>query len=158
MQENKLKTINSDKESALEEEIAKAVDFHGHLGPFLVIGVRMGIIGMREIGLKDNDGKLRVVAYLRYAVPISCTLDGLQVTTKCTIGNQKLKLVDSTDIKAKFALPNKKEVTVTVNPDAYDKLKGQLLSEKSSPKKVEHLAQLVASMPEKTLFLIRRNF
>jgi len=55
-------------------------------------------------------------------------------------------------------LHNGKEVTVAVNPDAYDKLKSQLLSENNSPQEVEHLAHLIASMPEKDLFKIRRNF
>ena len=153
-----MRTINSD-ESALAEKIDKAVDFHGHLGPFLVIGVRMAVIGLRELGLKsNNEENLRVTAYLKYSVPISCIVDGLQVTTKCTIGNQKLKLIDSSDIAAKFALPKQKEVTVAVNPAIYDKLKGQLLSEKNSPEEVEHLARLIASMPEEDLFIITRNF
>jgi formylmethanofuran dehydrogenase subunit E len=152
-----LKITNSDKEPALAEKIAKAVDFHGHLGPFLVIGVRMGIIGIRELGLK-NDDELRVTAHLKYSIPISCVVDGLQVTTRCTIGNQKLKLIDSSDIAAKFILHNGKEVAITVSPAAYDKLKSQLLSEKNSPKEVGHLAKQIASMSEEDLFIIGRNF
>jgi len=152
-----LKTTNSDKEPALTEKIAKAIDFHGHLGPFLVIGVRMGIIGIRELGLK-NDDELRVTAHLKYSIPISCVVDGLQVTTRCTIGNQKLKLIDSSDIAAKFILHNGKEVAITVNPAAYDKLKSQLLSEKNSPKEVGHLAKQIASISEEDLFIIGRNF
>jgi len=159
MRENELKTINLNEKSALDEKIAEAVNFHGHFGPFLVIGVRMGIIGMRELGLKsNNDEKLQVTAHLKYSIPISCIVDGLQVTTKCTIGNQKLKLVDSSNIVAKFALHDRRKVTVAVNPTIYAKLKSQLLSEQKSPTEVENLAQQIASMPERDLFLIRRNF
>ena len=153
-----MKEINPNQKSILAKTIDDAADFHGHLGPFLVIGVKMGIIGMQELGLKSNDGKLRVMAHLKYSVPISCTLDGLQITTKCTIGNQKLKFVESPDIKAEFRLTNGKEVTVAVNSAIYDKLKSQLLSEKKSNKEVEHLAHLINSMPEKDLFIIKRNF
>jgi len=154
-----LETFGSDAKSTLAEKIANAVDFHGHLGPFLVIGVRMGIIGMRELGLRSNNNeKLRVTAHLKYSIPISCIVDGLQATTKCTIGNQKLKLIDSSDIAVKFVHHNGKEVTVTVNPVVYDRLKDQLLSAKNSPKEVEHLAQQIASIPEENLFIIRRNF
>ena len=146
-------------ESTFAEKIADAVDFHGHLGPFLVIGVRMGIVGMRELGLKsNNDGKLQVTAHLKHLVPISCTLDGLQITTRCTMGNQKLKIVDSSDIAVNFSLQNGKEVTVAVNPAVYDRLKNHLLSAKASPKEVENLAQLIVSMPERDLFRIERNF
>jgi len=150
----------NDEESTLAKEIANAVAFHGHLGPFLVLGVRMGIIGMRELGLQanDNDGRLRVTAFLKYSIPISCTLDGIQVTTKCTMGNQKLKLKDSSNISAKFALHNGKEITVSVNSTVYDKLKSQLLAEKISSKEVGHLAQQIASIPEEDLFITKRNF
>jgi len=153
-----LQTTTHAEMLALTGKIAEATRFHGHLGPFLVIGVRIGIIGMRELGLRSNsDRKLRVAAHLKYSVPISCVLDGLQVTTGCTIGNQKLKLIDSPDIEAKFTL-NGKELAVAVNHVAYNKLKSQLLSEKNSPKEVEHLARQIASMPEKDLFIIKRNF
>jgi len=151
--------INSNKEPEFAEKIVKAVDFHGHLGPFLVIGVRMGIIGMRELGLMSgNDERLRVMVYLKYSVPISCVVDGLQVTTRCTIGNQKLKIVGSSDIAAKLMLNNGKEVTVAVDSAVYDRLKSQLLSEKKSSKEVERLAHQMASMPEEDMFVIKRNF
>jgi formylmethanofuran dehydrogenase subunit E len=145
------------KQHQLKSSLENAVRLHGHLGPFLVIGVRMGIIGIRELGLK-NDDELRVTAHLKYSIPISCVVDGLQVTTRCTIGNQKLKLIDSSDIAAKFILHNGKEVAITVNPAAYDKLKSQLLSEKNSPKEVGHLAKQIASISEEDLFIIGRNF
>jgi len=153
-----LKTIISNEKSVLAEKISNAVNFHGHLGPFLVIGVRMGVIGMRELKLRSNDGKLLVTAHLKYSIPISCVLDGLQVITRCTTGNQKLRLIDSSNIAAKFTLNNGKEVTVEVDFAVYNKLKSQLLSENNSPKEVEHLAHLIASMPEEDLFIIRRNF
>ena len=137
--------------------IKKAADFHGHLGPFLVIGVRMGLIGVRELEAKGNKEKLRVTVMLRNSVPFSCVIDGIQVATKCTIGNKKLRLRSSSGIAAKFELQNKEQLTVIVNPTAFDKLKKELLAEKVPPEEVRQLAQLVASMPEEELFIIRRK-
>ena len=142
-------------DTALENIIKKASGFHGHLGPFLVIGVRMGLIGLKELGLKQGSERLHVTVFLKYSVPFSCVLDGIQVTTGCTFGNQKLTLKDSSDIAAEFQLPNKKQVTVAVNQTTLNRLKKKLLSEKVSNHEVRELAQLIASIPEKDLFVIK---
>ena len=134
--------------------VRKAAEFHGHLGPFLVIGVRMGLIGVRELGVKENSEKLRVTAMLRHQVPFSCVVDGIQVATKCTIGNQKLKLINFPGITAGFELPHRKKLTVTVNPTTFNRLKGSLLSENVSPEETQKLALMIASMPEEELFII----
>ncbi len=135
--------------------VGKAAEFHGHLGPFLVIGVRMGLIGLRELGIEKNDGNLRITAMLKDSVPFSCTIDGIQVATKCTIGNRKLRLIDSPGIAAEFELQHGSRVTVAVNPAAFNRLKRELLSKNVSPEDTQKLAWKVASMPEKELFIIR---
>ena len=86
------------------------MEFHGHLGPFLVLGVRMGLAGLRELKVKRGEKKLWVTAMLNYSIPISCALDGLQVATKCTLGNKKLRLLDSSGIAAKFELEDGKAI------------------------------------------------
>ncbi|RLI47181.1 hypothetical protein DRO69_01240 [Candidatus Bathyarchaeota archaeon] len=141
----------------LMHTIKRAEGFHGHLGPFLVIGVRMGFIGVRELKGKENSEKLRVTAMLRHQVPFSCIVDGIQVATKCTIGNQKLKLIDSPEIAAEFELQEGEKITVTVNPTTFDRLKGRLLSENVSQEETQKLAYMIASMPEEELFIIENK-
>lgn len=144
-------------DTELMHSIKKAADFHGHLGPFLVLGVRMGLIGVRELGVKENDEMLRVTAMLKHSVPFSCVVDGIQVATKCTIGNKRLRLRNFSGIAAKFELQTKEQLTITVNPTAFDRLKNELLAENVPPEEVRQLAQHVASIPEKELFIIRRK-
>lgn len=146
---------NTDTE--LMSIIKRAKDFHGHLGPFLVIGVRMGLIGVRELGVRAGEERLRVTAMLRYSVPFSCVIDGVQIATKCTIGNKRLKLRnDSSQIATKFELQNQeKEVTILVNPVAFQELKSQLLGEYTPPEEVRKLAHVIASMPEEEIFAIQ---
>jgi formylmethanofuran dehydrogenase subunit E len=141
----------------LEVILRKAEEFHGHLGPFLTLGVRMGLIGVRELRVKGNEEELRITVMLKYSVPFSCVIDGIQVATKCTIGNKKLKLKSSSGITAKFELQNKEQITVSVNPTAFDRLKSKLLSEDVPPEEVRQLARHVASMPKEELFIIRRK-
>ena len=144
-------------DAELIHAIKRATGFHGHLGPFLVIGVRMGIIGVRELEAKDNGNALRVTAMLKYSVPFSCVIDGIQVATRCTIGNQKLKLINSSGIRAEFELQQREKVTVTVNPTAFNRLKSRLLSKNVSQEETEKLAYMIASMPEEELFIIENQ-
>lgn len=146
-------TLERSVDAELMFIVERAAEFHGHLGPFLVIGVRMGLIGLRELGIEKNDGNLRITAMLRDSVPFSCTIDGIQVTTKCTTGNQKLKLIDSPGIAAEFELQHREKVTVAVNPTTFNRLRNRLL-EDAPPEEARKLAWMVASMPEEKLFII----
>jgi len=136
--------------------VRKAAEFHGHLGPFLVIGARIELIGLRELGIEKNDGNLRITAMLRNSVPFSCAIDGIQVATKCTLGNQKLKLIDSPGIAAEFELQHGEKMTVAVNPTTFNRLRSRLL-EDVPPEETRKLAWKVASMPEGELFIIGRK-
>jgi len=149
--------LKQDRMEKLNVTLNKAEEFHGHLGPFLALGVRMGLIGVRELGAKGNEEKLRVTAMLKDSVPFSCVVDGIQVATKCTIGNKKLRLRSSPGIAAKFELPSRGQLTVKVNPAFFNKLKNELLLENVPSDELRQLAQLVASMPEEELFIIRRR-
>jgi len=118
-----------------------------------VIGVRMGLIGLRELKIKKKDENLRITAMLRDSVPFSCTIDGIQVATKCTIGNQKLKLIDSLGIAAEFEL-HRDKLTVAVNPTTLNRLRNKLLEDVPA-EETRKLAWMVASLPEEDLFIIR---
>lgn len=141
----------------LEKILNRAEEFHGHLGPFLVLGVRMGLIGLRELEVKRDEKKIRITAMLTYSIPFSCVIDGIQVATKCTVGNKKLVLKDSPGIAANFKLQNNNEITVIVNSIIFDRLKNELVSKKVPTERIRELAQLVASLQEDTLFTIQRK-
>jgi formylmethanofuran dehydrogenase subunit E len=138
-----------------EEIVEQAADFHGHLGPFLVIGVRMGIVGLNKLSLKQNNKQLSIKASLPLRVPFSCIIDGLQITTKCTIGNQKLSLVNSEKIQAVFeGRDDGRKIAVGLNQTSFEKLKAQLLQEELPDEEVRRLAREVAALPETELFTV----
>jgi len=140
----------------LDAAIEKAVDFHGHLGPFLVVGVRMGIAGLQKLEVRPSDASLRATVSVKPAVPFSCVIDGIQVTTKCTIGNSKLKLGKSPkEISTMFEISGGKRVTVTLNPARLAELRRAILKA-MAPERLKEIARVVASMPEKELFLIKK--
>lgn len=137
----------------LKSILEKAAKFHGHLGPFLVVGVRMGLAGLKKVG-KHSNSELTVEASLPLRVPFSCVIDGLQVTTHCTTGNQKLSLKDSNSIQARFKRKAGTGVTVTLNTSAFEEMKSHFLGEALSEKEIRRLAWVVAGISEKKLFSI----
>ncbi len=140
--------------SKLKSILDKATEFHGHLGPFLVIGVRIGLIGLDRIDM-PKDNSLTVTASLPLRVPFSCIIDGLQVTTKCTVGNRKLSLKDSKKIQAEFVKKNdEQKIVVSLNQLTFEKLKPQLLRQTFSDEEVRQLAWKVAAIPEDELFVV----
>ena len=72
-----------------------AVQFHGHLGPWLVAGVRIGTAGLRTAGADGYfDVDVNVEGPLALP-PQACFLDGLQVATGATLGKRNLKWVEA---------------------------------------------------------------
>jgi len=151
-----MKTAKSEINEELTSLIEKAADFHGHLGPFLVIGVRMGSSAKKVFN--ENAGEsdeLRVTARLPLLTPFSCILDGIQATTQCTVGNQKLRMENSQEkIAVYFEHQNSdKTLRLHVNPKIIEYLKNRY-SERASN---EELAQEIASMPQSQLFIIENR-
>ena len=138
----------------LDGILGRAENFHGHLGPFLVIGVRMGLIGLRELGLKHASKELQVEALLKDSIPFSCILDGIQVSTGCTLGNQRLTVKNSLGITARLKSRGKKPVRIIVKESVLDNLKTKL-SAYSANQEMEKLARLSMSMPEEEIFTIK---
>jgi len=151
-----LATAEQGQKQGLEEILEKAVNFHGHLGPFLVLGIRMGFIGLRELRIERGNPKLRVTVMTKPSVPFSCVIDGIQAATICTVGNRKLKLRNSQkNILAKFQILEGNNVTVTLNLAKQEELKKRL-SKLAGSQEMERIARTVISMPEKELFEVRK--
>jgi formylmethanofuran dehydrogenase subunit E len=140
--------------------LKRAEEAHGHLCPFLALGVRTALIGIRELGAKGAKEDLHVTLMLQNPASYPCLIDGIQVTTECTIGNKKLRFMNSSGIAAKFELPNKEPVTVAVKPASFDTLIGtmnKVMSGNATSEEFQQLVKLVVSIPEKELFIIRKK-
>ena len=147
--------MKPEQDTKLTALVEKAADFHGHLGPFLAIGVRMGNIAERILNLHNKENnRLQATAKIPLSTPFSCILDGVQTTTQCTVGNQKLRIENSQkEITAHFELQNSNRVLrVSVTPKIVEKL----MNEMSEGFTNEELARKIARMPESQLFEIEK--
>jgi formylmethanofuran dehydrogenase subunit E len=130
--------------------LTNAQRLHGHLGPFLTIGVKMGTIINRT--LLEN-AETRITLKVPNEIPYTCVIDGLQTTTHCTVGNQKLIVQSSScEITATATTKNPhQKVTLTTKKEVIEKLITQI----RNGVKLEELAQEIVEASEKELFSIR---
>lgn len=143
-----------EKQQELKEAIKNAENLHGHLGPFLIIGVRMGRTAQRISSAEENS-KLQAFMKTPLHTPFSCVIDGVQSSTRCTIGNQRLRVENSKEeIRIRFELQDQnKTLDVSVNPEV---IKG-LMDKLSKGASAEELAWEIAHIPENQLFTIEKQ-
>ena len=83
----------------LEEDIAAAQAFHGHLCHGMVMGVRMARLGCRELGIEDPLSYRDLVVYVEMD---RCASDAVSVVCGVTLGKRRLKWVDYGKLAATF--------------------------------------------------------
>lgn len=130
-------------------------DFHGHGGPFMVIGLRMGLIALRLLDSKGWFG-LTCKAALNWAPPDSCVLDGIQISSGCTMGKRNLTLKEGLGISAEFQSDQKK-IQLTLRPEVYTEIKS-ILNPNTQQATAEHSTEVAANklmaMGDDELFII----
>ena len=67
-----------------DNALLAAARFHGHLGPWLVLGLRAGAYARRRLGGTPFELTARVTCPER--PPHTCFLDGVQLSSGCTMG------------------------------------------------------------------------
>jgi len=137
--------------------LRKATSFHTHLGPFLVLGLKAGLIALRALKSRQGDPQLHVEVELPYRVPISCLLDGIQFSTGCTIGNKRLTFKDSTNITLAFRGQDA-TVRLTLKEDSLEILHPLFDGQHLGDEQLQQLAHILAVLNEDRLFsIIKRS-
>jgi formylmethanofuran dehydrogenase subunit E len=76
--------------------VERAKEFHGHICPFVVLGLRASEIALGRLGLSKAGEKETVGEEVLAIVECNnCFTDGVQVATGCTIGNNSLIYLDT---------------------------------------------------------------
>ncbi len=84
-----------------ERKLESAINFHGHFGPFLALGLRLGEFALTKLKARKYFG-IRVTVHCPPQPPPSCMVDGLQVSTGATYGKRNIELVPSEEITVHF--------------------------------------------------------
>ena len=131
--------------------LARAVEFHGHLGPFVVLGIRMGVVA-RPMLKAQNHNDLTAIMSVNPKPPVSCMVDGVHVASGCTLGKGTIRVSESAvHIAGEFHAGNR-IFTITVKPKLLNWLLNGLRNR--TEKGVLETAETVLARPDEELFQI----
>jgi len=101
----------------------ETIKFHGHLGPYLVLGVLAGEVALKKLRCKKYFG-LEVKVWGAGEKPKSCLIDGLQLSTGATYGKGNIQKLDGRTIKIKFYNKlNHKKINLSFKSDLIQRLR-----------------------------------
>lgn len=83
----------------LEELLHASAALHQHLCPRQVLGVRMGLLGGRWLGLELPRADKRLLTLVETD---GCGADGIAVATGCRVGRRTLRVIDFGKVAATF--------------------------------------------------------
>lgn len=101
----------------------ESVKVHGHLCPGQVLGVRMSMLGLREIGIHDPKGQDRKKLIV-FVEMDRCATDAIQSVTGCSLGRRSMKFMDYGKMAATFLnLETGKAARVVAKEESREKAK-----------------------------------
>lgn len=126
---------------------------HGHVGPWNVLGWRIGQAALRELKTDWGRHDLEVICYLPPQTPFTCLVDGVAVGTGNSLGRLDLRLAEVFTARQCCVAVRRKDG------------KGDVLEFRPHPaylksiadqpvEKLELLSRRCSAMPEKELFTI----
>jgi len=86
---------------SFDEYLRDAEQAHGHLCAGQVLGVRLAMLGLQELGIEDPQGKdrKRLITFVEID---RCATDAVAVVTGCRLGKRALKFRDWGKVAATF--------------------------------------------------------
>lgn len=133
-----------------DDILDRAVEFHGHGGPFMVVGLRMGFAALERL---DAHGwfDLRCIVRLRWAPPDSCVIDGIQTSSGCTMGKNNIEVEELDGIAAVFTKGEEK-LEIELRPEVLDRIRK--VSEAEGEDKVKSLISELIEASEADIFVV----
>jgi formylmethanofuran dehydrogenase subunit E len=129
-----------DKDYSIEDLAA----FHGHLGPFIVLGYRMGRYARKN--LCNDPFRMKAAVFCEGVPPESCLADGVQIGSGCTLGKRNIEIIAGSDIRCEFSCDERKMI-ISPRQIAFPHQGSD-----DSDLLIEKLAEDMFSMPDAELF------
>jgi formylmethanofuran dehydrogenase subunit E len=137
---------------AFEEYVRLAKAAHGHICAGQILGIRLALCGLQQLGIDDPTGKdrKRLITYVEID---RCATDAIGVVTGCRLGKRALKFRDFGKMAATFCdLQSGRSVRVAARESSKDRAR-ELYPHIESKNEQQMLAY--REMPESELFDIQ---
>jgi formylmethanofuran dehydrogenase subunit E len=119
-----MSNVKSTCERDFEILLTESARIHGHLCPGQVLGVRMSMLGLSEIGIHDPKGKDRK-SLIVFVEMDRCATDAVQSVTGCSLGKRSMKFMDYGKMAATYMnLATGKAIRIIAREDSRQKAKG----------------------------------
>lgn len=129
-----------------EKTLDDLAGFHGHLGPYVVVGYRMGEAANEE--LTPDPFEKEVIVRTGPEPPLSCMVDGIQFSSGCTLGKGNIRIEDDKKPKAIFSR-EEKSVEINVKRKIHEKIK------KARGENLEKISKKIFEKPTSELFEVK---
>lgn len=83
------------------DDVAILKAFHGHLGPYVFAGMRLGRYALDKLAANPHFG-IEADVYCPDCTPVSCSIDGIQFSTGCTLGKMNIRHHTADGVMARF--------------------------------------------------------
>ncbi|MGD2248591.1 MAG: FmdE family protein [Candidatus Methanofastidiosia archaeon] len=100
--------------------LKNASAFHGHTGPYLVLGLRMGLLAKHI--LDGTPFTMQAEIHTLKQTPYSCLIDGVQYASGCTLGKGNITVKEDGNTYGIFSTKDQ-TITITVKKEIKDLLK-----------------------------------
>lgn len=124
--------------------VQRAAEFHGHLGPYLVLGLRAGLTATNMLGYAPLESNAEVETHL--STPQSCFIDGVQFSSGCTLGKMNIKIREAATLSAVTFHRGGRRIRVKVKDKVLERLR------RTPSREMEKLALTLAEEPDDQLF------
>jgi formylmethanofuran dehydrogenase subunit E len=129
----------------LPEELLALQRFHGHLGIYVTLGLRMGVIGKRTLGdYKDLRATVRTVP----KPPMMCVVDGIQFASACTMGKGNIVIEPAAEPAVTFQKEGRR-LTISLKPNLRETIDREMSHEMEIERSVFYFL-----IPEDDVFLV----
>jgi len=101
--------------------LKQAAAFHGHLGPWLVLGLKAGTYARRKLAASPFELNARV--FCPPGTPYTCFVDGVQFSSGCTMGKGNISHYRANECRVEFTYKgSRSRVQLAVRPEVWDEL------------------------------------
>lgn len=124
--------------------VERGTILHGHAGPYLNLGIRMGLLALNILNVKGYFD-LSVEVELKNFRPISCLIDGLQISTGCTLGKGNIQIKNNPNVTKVIFKSDNSKLIINLKPEITKLLDFETHS-------CKNLGEKILDIPDNQLF------
>jgi molybdopterin-guanine dinucleotide biosynthesis protein MobB len=135
---------------SFDELLAESSTTHGHHCAGQVLGVRMAMLGCREVGIDEPKGCKKLAVYVEID---RCATDAVQAVTGCSLGKRTLKFLDYGKMAATFVNTATQQAVRILAKDDARALVPLYVQDSTNPRDAQKQAYRI--MPDDALFSVK---